>query len=544
MKSIPELGRSIGLSDDDLEPYGRDVAKVALPAVRRAYAASRGRLILVSAITPTPAGEGKTTTSIGLAQGLSRLGKKAMVALREPSLGPCMGMKGGATGGGNSSIHPSDRINLHFTGDLHAVTSAHNLLAAMIDNHLHFGNARNLDPRKVIWKRVLDMNDRALRNVVIGLGGSAHGVPRESGFDISAASEVMAALCLAEGPEDLEQRIDRMWIGFDRDGQPVTPKDLNATSGMMVLLRDALKPNLVQTTEGVPGLVHGGPFANIAHGCSSVVATKTALGLADYVVTEAGFGFDLGGEKFFHIKCRSAGLDPVAVVLVATVRALKMHGGVPVSELGTPNADAVARGLGNLEKHLESAKAFHKAPVVAINRFPTDSDAELQVIRERCEAAGVAVAEGTHFSDGGAGAEGLAGLVLQAADEGAQPFQPLYAETDSIEDKVRKIAQTVYGARDAHFSAAAHKQAEQAAALGLEKLPICMAKTQSSLSDDPSRFGRPTDFDLTVRGLEISAGAGFLVALTGDMMRMPGLPRVPRAEALRLEGDDIQGLMG
>lgn len=544
LKRIDQVAETIGLSSDDLEPHGRTIAKVGQAAVDRARRQPRNpnaKLVLVTAITPTPAGEGKTTTSIGLAQGLRRRGESVALALREPSLGPCMGMKGGATGGGKSSIHPAERINLHFTGDMHAVTASHNLLAAMLDNHLHFGN--RLGVRTATWKRVMDMNDRSLRNIVVGLGGGTHGVARETGFDITAASEIMAMLCLAEDREDLARRFDRTWLGFDASGVPITPEHLNATTGMMVLVKDALLPNLVQTTEGVPALIHGGPFANIAHGCSSVIATKTALGLADWVVTEAGFAFDLGGEKFFDIKCRTAGLDVSAVVLVATLRALKMHGGAPKNRLAQADTAAVARGLANLDAHVEGVRVFGKEPVVALNMFPSDAPEEVEIVRRRCEELGVSFSEASHYSDGGAGAESLAEAVVRAS---AQPSELRFAYDleDPVETKVRAIVQKVYGARDVKLTPTARKKVELAERCGLHHLPICMAKTQNSLSDDPTKLGRPRDFDITVRDIEISAGAGFLVALTGDMMRMPGLPRVPRAESLELVGDDIRGLMG
>ncbi|MEM1022975.1 MAG: formate--tetrahydrofolate ligase [Myxococcota bacterium] len=540
LQSIQAIAEAAGLGPADIEPHGHYIAKLAQPVVDRASAEQKGKLVLVSAMTPTPAGEGKTTTSIGLAQGLKRKGKSSMLALREPSLGPCMGMKGGATGGGASSIHPEDRINLHFTGDLHAITSAHNLLAAMLDNHLHFDNPRGI--RQANWKRVLDMNDRALRNVVVGLGGTKNGFTRETSFDITAASEVMAMLCLAENREDLEQRIDRTWIGFDNEGRAVTPKDINATTGMLVLLKDALLPNLVQTTEGVPALIHGGPFANIAHGCNSVIATKTALGLADWVVTEAGFAFDLGGEKFFDIKCRSAGLDVAAVVLVGTIRALKMHGGVALDQLSKPNSEAVAKGIGNIEKHIDSIRAFGKEPILALNKFPTDSQAEVDVVAELCRRLNIRMSEASHFADGGAGADDLAQAVLDTSE--SKPLQYLYEDDASVSTKIESIARRIYGARSVLFTTQAQKQLARVEQLGLTHLPVCMAKTQKSLSDDPSKLGRPTDFDITVRDVEISTGAGFLVILTGDMMRMPGLPRVPRSEKLRLEGDSIHGLMG
>ena len=540
LQPIQAIAEANGLGPADIEPHGHHIAKLSQPLVDRATQSRRGKLVLVSAMTPTPAGEGKTTTSIGLAQGLKRKGQSVMLALREPSLGPCMGMKGGATGGGASSIHPGDRINLHFTGDLHAITSAHNLLAAMLDNHLHFDNPRGI--RQASWKRVMDMNDRALRNVVVGLGGTKNGFTRETGFDITAASEVMAMLCLAENQEDLQVRLDRTWIGFDGAGKAITPKDINATTGMLVLLKDALLPNLVQTTEGVPALVHGGPFANIAHGCNSVIATKTALGLADWVVTEAGFAFDLGGEKFFDIKCRSADLDVAAVVLVGTIRAMKMHGGVALDDLSKPNPEAVAKGIANLEKHVDSVRAFGKEPIIALNKFPTDSQAEVDVVAETCRKLSVRMSEASHFADGGSGAEDLAQAVLDANQ--AKPLQMLYENEASVPAKVESIATRVYGARGVQFTPQAQKQLDRVRELGLTHLPVCMAKTQNSLSDDPSRLGRPSDFDITVRDIEINNGAGFLVVLTGDMMRMPGLPRVPRSEKLRLDGDGVHGLMG
>jgi formate--tetrahydrofolate ligase len=541
--SLFDAGARLGLSREDLVPWGPDAAKLeravlARPRTRKATP----WLVLVSAMTPTPAGEGKTTTSIGLADGLTRLGECACLALREPSLGPCLGMKGGGTGGGAAQLIPADRINLHFTGDFHAVTTAHNLLAALIDNHLHFGNPLSIDPRRVLWRRILDQNDRALRNIVVGLGGPSDGVPRESGFDITAASEVMAMLCLATDAEDLRTRLARTVVAFTSSGEPVTADQLGATGAMLALLRDALQPNLVRTLEGTPAFVHGGPFANIAHGCSSVIATRAALRLADWAVTEAGFGFDLGAEKFFDIKCVSAGLEAAAVVLVATLRALKLHGGVPLQELERPNETALARGLPNLEKHIENIRAFGESPVVALNRFPGDREPEIEVVRVRCHQLGVPFAVTDHFARGGEGALDLARTVRAHATGPSRPFRPLYRWTDPVPDKIRAVARTMYGARDIIFTASARRDLEQIERLGYAGLPICIAKTQSSLSDDPRRRGRPVDFDVTVRGIQINAGAGFLVVLTGEILRMPGLPRHPLAERIDLKDDAIVGL--
>ena len=500
------------------------------------------RLILVSAITPTPAGEGKTTTSIGLADAFSRLGESVCLALREPSLGPCFGMKGGATGGGRSQVTPAERINLHFTGDFHAVTSAHNLLAALLDNHLHFGNRLRIDPRRVLWRRVMDMNDRALRNIIVGLGGTLQGVPRETGFDITAASEVMAMLCLATGVEDLRARLERTLVAFTDDRRPVTAGELSAAGAMLALLRDALQPNLVQTLEGTPVLVHGGPFGNIAHGCNSVLATRMAMHQADWAITEAGFGFDLGAEKFFDIKCVGAGLDPAAVVLVATIRALKMHGGVALADLGTPDAAAVARGLPNLEKHVENVGHFGKPAVVALNRFAADTPKEIDVVAARCAAWGVPFALCDHYARGGEGAIDLASQVMARAEQRSQPFRPLYDWKQPVPEKILAVARTMYGARNVIFTKAAERDLDDIRRLGYEHLPVCIAKTQNSLSDDPAVRGRPLDFDVTVRGLQINAGAGFLVVLTGDILRMPGLPRKPLAESIDLQNDTIVGL--
>jgi formate--tetrahydrofolate ligase len=540
---IGEVAAGLGLAAEDLHPYGRGIAKVDLSVLDRPRSrAGEPRLVLVSAITPTPAGEGKTTTSIGLAQALAKLGESACLALREPSLGPCMGVKGGATGGGYSQVVPADRINLHFTGDFHAITSAHNLLAALLDNHLYFGNALRIDPRRILWRRVLDMNDRALRNAIVGLGGAKEGVPRETGFDITAASEVMAMLCLATGAEDLRTRIERTLLAFTYDGEPVTAEALSATGAMLALLRDALLPNLVQTLEGTPALVHGGPFANIAHGCSSVLATRMALHLADWAVTEAGFGFDLGAEKFFDIKCRSAGLDTAAVVLVATVRALKLHGGVARRALAEVDADAVRRGLPNLEKHVENIRHFGESPVVALNRFAGDAATEIAVVRSRCDELGVPFAVSDHHARGGDGALELARTLVVHAERGTRPFRPLYDWSDPVPDKVLAVARTMYGAGDVHFSKAAKRDLQDVERLGYAGLPVCIAKTPASLSDDARLRGRPEGFDLTVRRVLVNAGAGFLVVLTGDILRMPGLPRRPLAESIDLDGDVVVGL--
>ena len=540
-RPISEVAEGLGLNASEWQPYGQHIAKVDPSVIDRPAKNGQSKLILVSAITPTPAGEGKTTTSIGLAQGLAKLGESVCLALREPSLGPCMGIKGGATGGGYSQVFPMERINLHFTGDFHAVTSAHNLLSAALDNHLHFGNALGIDPRRVVWKRVIDMNDRSLRNVVAGLGGPLHSMPRETGFDITAASEVMAILCLANDPDDMRKRLDRIIVGFTRDKEPVFAENLGVSGAMMALMSDAMSPNLVQTLEGVPALIHGGPFANIAHGCNSVIATRTALHLADWAVTEAGFGFDLGTEKFFDIKCRSAGLDAAAVVLVATIRALKMHGGRDKAELTEPDADAVAKGLPNLEKHLETAHTFKKPAVVVLNKFGTDTDEEIDVVRRRCEELGTAFAVSDHHARGGDGAVELAKAVIETTASASEPFEPLYELSDPIREKIRKVARSAYGARDVVFTKVAERNVAEAERLGYAELPVCIAKTQNSLSDDPKLLGRP-DFEATVRGIQINAGAGFLVVLTGDVLRMPGLPRKPRAEDLDFRDGKIQGL--
>jgi len=543
MQPIETVAADLGLADEHFHPFGRFAGKVdpdVLGAPRREGAPQR--LILVSAITPTPAGEGKTTTTIGLGDALKDLGQSVCLALREPSLGPCFGMKGGGTGGGQAQLTPADRINLHFTGDFHAITSAHNLLAAAIDNHLHFDNELRLEARQVLWPRVVDMNDRALRHVTIGLGGKTHGVPRETGFDITAASELMAILCLAEDGEDLRRRIERIVIGFDRDGKPVEAGRLGVVGAMLALLRDARMPNLVQTLEGTPALVHGGPFANIAHGCNSVLATRCAMHLADWTITEAGFGFDLGAEKFFDIKCRSANLATSAVVLVASARALKMHGGVPKDELEAEDPAAVERGLENLEKHVESIGHFGQRPIVALNRFESDGDAELAVVKGWCEGRDLPCAEATHFASGGEGARELAELVVQHASDGEREVRFLYPLTDSVPDKIEAVAREMYGARDVAYTKAAERDLREIERLGFSDLPVCIAKTQSSLSDDPRLHGRPRDFEVTVRALRVNAGAGFLVVLTGEVLRMPGLPRKPQALAIDLAGDEITGL--
>ncbi|MCC6746986.1 MAG: formate--tetrahydrofolate ligase, partial [Deltaproteobacteria bacterium] len=501
-RPIHEVAATLGVPERFVIPYGRDKAKLDLALLDEPrQRPNPGRLVLVSAITPTPAGEGKTTTTIGLGQALARLGESVCLALREPSLGPCMGMKGGATGGGKSQLTPADAINLHFTGDFHAVTSAHNLLAAMLDNRIHFDYPMKVDPRRVLWRRVIDMNDRSLRKTLIGLGGVNQGVPREAGFDITASSEVMAMLCLATGYEDLRARLDRTLVAFDFEGTPVTAKQINATGAMLALLKDALLPNLVQTIEGTPALVHGGPFANIAHGCNSVLATKMALHLADWTITEAGFAFDLGAEKFFDIKCASAGLDTAAVVLVATVRALKMHGGVKKGDLGKPDPEAVRRGLPNLDKHIENIHHFTEVPVVALNRFGGDTEEELAVVRAYCESRHVPFAVASHFEQGGEGALELARTVVTHAERVSRPFTPLYSWSDPVPQKILTVARKMYGARNMVLTPTAERDLKDVERLGYAALPVCIAKTQNSLSDDPTRLGRPEDFDITVRNV-------------------------------------------
>lgn len=535
LRPMAEIAERLSLSSDEWEGWGPHRAKVTLDAV--SAGSQTGKLVLVSAITPTPAGEGKTTTAVGLTQGLAHIGEKVVVALREPSLGPLFGAKGGATGGGKSQVHPIDAIDMHFTGDLHAITSAHNLCGALVDGHLHFRTDPPLHVGRILWRRVLDVCDRSLRQVVLGMG-SGNGPLRETGFDITAASEVMAVLCLAEGVDDLKERLSRMIVGFGPRGQAITAKDIGAVGAMAALLKDAIRPNLAQTTEGVPAIIHGGPFANIAHGCNSVMATRLGLGRMDWTITEAGFAFDLGGEKFFDIKCRSAGLDPALVVLVATVRALRHHGGGKATE---PDVGAVERGLANLDKHIENVQVFGKAPVVALNRFPTDTPEEIAAVRNRCEALGVAFSEADPFGGGGPGCADLARLVVERAGAGTPAHQPLYSNDQSVKEKITAVATKIYGARGVGFSQRAEKDLARIARLGLLELPVCMAKTQSSLSDDPSRLGRPTDFDVTVQEIRISAGAGFLVVLLGDISRMPGLPKRPAALDFDLIDNEIVG---
>lgn len=537
MQKITDVAAKLGISEDDIELYGKYKAKLSYDLIRRVKEKKDGKLILVTAITPTPAGEGKSTTTVGLAQGLAKLGKKVIVALREPSLGPCMGIKGGAAGGGYSQVVPMEDINLHFTGDFHAITSAHMLLAAMLDNHIQQGNALNIDPRRIAWKRVVDMNDRELRNIVVGLGGKAHGVPRQDGFDITVASEVMAILCLASSLHDLKERLAKIIVAYDYNGNPVTAGQIKAQGAMAALLKDAVKPNLVQTLENVPAIIHGGPFANIAHGCNSVMATQTGMKLADYTITEAGFGADLGAEKFFDIKCRYAGLKPDATVIVATVRALKMHGGVPKTDLKTPNVEAVKKGLVNLEKHIENVKKFGVPCVVAINIFAQDTAEELEAVREHCAKHGVNVALSDVFAKGGEGGIDLAKEVIALADSGESKFAPIYPLDMSLKGKIETIAKEIYGADGVNYTKEADKALKEFEELGYGNLPICMAKTQYSFSDDPALLGRPSGFKITIRNCRIAAGAGFIVVLTGDVMTMPGLPKRPAALNMDVAAD-------
>ena len=535
---ISAIAEKLGLGADDLELYGKFKAKIAREVWSRVKNNPNGKLVLVTAITPTPAGEGKTTTSIGLADAFNRLGRKVIVALREPSLGPCFGIKGGAAGGGYAQVVPMEDINLHFTGDFHAITTAHNLLAAVLDNHIHHGNELRIDVRRVVWKRVLDLNDRALRNIVVGLGGKANGVPRESGFDITVASEMMAILCLANDFDDLKTRLGKIIVAYNFDGAPVTASDLNVTGSLALLLKDAIKPNLVQTLEGTPAIIHGGPFANIAHGCNSVTATKYALKLADVVVTEAGFGADLGAEKFLDIKCRMSGLRPNAVVIVATIRALKMHGGVAKNNLAAPNVDALKAGLANLEKHIENIKNFGLPPVVALNAFPTDTAEEVAAVAELCANMGVRFANSNVFAEGGAGGVELAKAVESAFNDAAN-FSFTYADELSITEKIAAIATKIYGADGVSCLPAAAKQIAEIEQLGFGNLPVCIAKTQYSLSDDASKLGRPKNFTVTVREVKISAGAGFIVVLLGSILTMPGLPKRPAAEKIDITSDGV-----
>ncbi|MBQ8269334.1 MAG: formate--tetrahydrofolate ligase [Clostridia bacterium] len=543
MQPIGEIAKTAHVDEDYLEYYGKYKAKIDLSLLKE-MKREDGKLILVTAITPTPAGEGKTTTTIGLADGLRRIGKDAVVALREPSLGPVFGIKGGAAGGGYAQVVPMEDINLHFTGDFHAIGAANNLLAALLDNHIHQGNALGIDTRKIVWKRCVDMNDRQLRSVVDGLGGKVNGVPREDGFDITVASEIMAILCLSTSLSDLKERLSKIIVAYTYDDQPVTAGQLKAQGAMCALLKDAIKPNLVQTLEGTPAFVHGGPFANIAHGCNSVIATKMALKMGDYAITEAGFGADLGAEKFFDIKCRMAGLSPRAVVLVATVRALKMHGGLAKTELGTENVEALCKGLPNLVRHIDNVKNVFGLPcVVAVNRFPTDTDKEIETIISECKKLGVNVALSNVWAEGGKGGEELAKEVVRLCEEESASFNYAYESEMSLEEKIGAIVKKVYRGKGVTFVPAVKKQLARFAELGFGSFPICMAKTQYSFSDDPSKLGAPEDFSITVKNVRVSAGAGFVVALTGDIMTMPGLPKVPAAEKIDIdENGEISGL--
>lgn len=538
MQPIKEIAAKIGLTEDEIEYYGKYKAKVDNNVIK-AKQAENGKLILVTAINPTPAGEGKTTVSVGLGDALSAIGKNTVIALREPSLGPVFGIKGGAAGGGYAQVVPMEDINLHFTGDMHAIGAANNLLAAMLDNHIQQGNALDIDVKNITWKRCVDMNDRQLRNIVDGMGGRMNGVPREDGFDITVASEIMAILCLATDITDLKNRIKSIIVGYNRSGEPVTAGDLNAQGAMTALLKDAIKPNLVQTLEHTPVFIHGGPFANIAHGCNSVIATKAALKFGDYVVTEAGFGGDLGAEKFLDIKCRAAGINPSAVVIVATVRALKSHGGVPKAELSNENLDALEKGLPNLYKHIENMTKVYGLPcVVAINRFPTDTEAELKLVEDKCKELGVNVALCEVWAKGSEGGKALAEEVVRLVEQ-PNNFDFSYPDEFSIKDKINAIATRVYGADGVDYTKNAEQQIKKLTELGFDKCPVCIAKTQYSLSDDPTKLGRPTGFRITVRNIKISAGAGFIVALTGDIMTMPGLPKVPSAEKIDVDENGV-----
>ncbi len=529
LKPIQEIAETIGLSEDSLELYGKYKAKIDFPTLQSLEAKTEGKLILVTSINPTPAGEGKSTVTIGLGDALNQINKKTVIALREPSLGPVMGIKGGATGGGYAQVLPMEEINLHFTGDMHAITTANNALAALLDNHLQQGNELKIDSRRVIWKRAVDLNDRALRQVVVGLGGPFQGVPREDGFDITVASEIMAILCLAQNLTDLKERLSRIIVAYNDQREPVTVKDLNVAGALTLLLKDALKPNLVQTIEGTPAFVHGGPFANIAHGCNSILATKTALHLGDYVVTEAGFGGDLGGEKFLDIKVPSLGKAPDAVVIVATIRALKMHGGLAKDQLAEENLPALQKGFTNLEKHIQNMQRYDVPVVVAINEFTQDTEKEIQLLKEACQALGVPVELTSVWAQGGAGGTNLAKTVVAEIEANTKQFQPLYNHRQTIEEKIQAIVQTIYGGEQAIFSPKAQKQIADFTKNGWDQLPICMAKTQYSLSDDPQKLGRPEGFTITIRELVPKIGAGFIVALTGDILTMPGLPKVPAA---------------
>ena len=542
LKPIKEVAALLGIQEDDLELYGKYKAKISEELMEKTKNNPDGKLVLVTAINPTPAGEGKTTTSIGIGEAFGRLGKKAVLALREPSLGPCFGVKGGASGGGYAQVVPMEDLNLHFTGDFHAITSANNLLAAMLDNHLFQGNTLNIDPKQIVWKRCLDMNDRSLRNITVGLGKKSDGVVREDHFAITVATEIMAILCLAKDMDDLKERLSRIIVAYTYAGEPVTAKDLKAVGSMAALLKDALQPNLIQTLEHTPALVHGGPFANIAHGCNSVRATKAALKLADYVITEAGFGADLGAEKFFDIKCRMAGLKPDAVVLVATVRALKYNGGVPKTELATENLDALKAGIVNLEKHIENLQKYGVPVVVTLNRFTSDTDAELAFVKEFCEARGCTFALSEVWKKGGEGGIELANCILDTLENKKSDFHVLYEDEASLTEKIETVAKEIYGAASVTYDPAALKAIKKLEELGFKNVPVCLAKNQYSLSDDPKLLGRPEGFNINIREAYINAGAGFLVAITGTIIQMPGLPRIPAAEAIDVIDGNITGL--
>ncbi|MBC8589817.1 formate--tetrahydrofolate ligase [Wansuia hejianensis] len=543
MLPISQVAEKLGINEDNLIHYGKYKAKVSLNLMEELKDREDGKLVLVTAISPTPAGEGKTTTNIGLSMGLNKIGKTAITAIREPSLGPSFGIKGGAAGGGYAQVVPMEDINLHFTGDFHAITTAHNLISALLDNHIHQGNQLGIDPRRIVWKRVLDMNDRALRNIVVGLGGKPNGVPREDGFDITVASEIMAIFCLAKDLEDLKKRVGDIIVAYKFDGSPVFARDLKAEGAVALIMKDAMSPNLVQTLENTPAIIHGGPFANIAHGCNSLIATQMSLKLAEYTITEAGFGADLGAEKFFDIKARFGGLKPDATVIVATVRALKHHGGATKEELGTENLDQLAKGFENLEKHIENVNKFGVPAVVAINRFPTDTEAELDYVLNRCKELGAEAVLSEIWAKGGDGGIEMAEAVVKVCETKESNFKPIYDVEDSIKTKIEKIAKEIYGADGVDFTKKCQKEIANIEKLGFDKMPICMAKTQYSFSDDPTLLGRPSNFRITVRDIRLSKGAGFLVALTGDIMTMPGLPKVPAANNIDiLPSGEIIGL--
>ncbi len=543
MEPIKNVAEKLGLCEDDIEYYGKYKCKISLDVYNKVKNNNNGKLVLVTAINPTPAGEGKSTVTVGLGRALNRIGKKAVIALREPSLGPVFGIKGGAAGGGYAQVVPMEDINLHFTGDMHAITSANNLLSAAIDNHIHQGNVLRIDSRRIVFKRVMDMNDRALRHIIVGMGGKVNGFVREDGFNITVASEIMAILCLASDLEDLKERMGNIVIAYNLDGNPVYAKELEIQGAMALLMKDAIKPNLVQTLENTPALIHGGPFANIAHGCNSIMATKLALKLGDVVITEAGFGADLGAEKFFDIKCRYGNLEPECVVVVATIRALKHHGGVAKTELNIPNVEALKDGIANLEKQIENIKKFKITPVVAINKFVTDSSEEVEFIKDFCDRIGVKVALCDVWAKGGEGGIDLANIVLDALENSESNFEPIYDKEKSIREKIFTIASEIYGADKVNYTPAAKKQIDELEKFKLDKLPICMAKTQYSLSDNPSLLARPTGFDITVKEVRVSNGAGFIVVQTGDIMTMPGLPKVPAANKMDvLKSGEIIGL--